>query len=118
MNRDIDLSAKIARIKDMKPMVPGGFNCIDFQLGDSGYGVRIILTFEAGQWLVSTSIGLLNTEGEGNYEPMELDRWTEPLRKSATAAADEVLELFDVDPATKSAVQGHTVVLFKFRERQ
>ena len=113
MTIDEELVAKIARIKDMKPMQPGGFNCIDFSLGDSGYGVRCILTCENDQWIVSTSIGQLSQD---NYCPMLLDQWTVRLRQAATGCVDEILACFDIDESSKRATQGHTAVLFRFKE--
>lgn len=111
---DSELVAKIEKIKDWKPSVPGGFNCIDMSLGDSGYGVRMILTFAAGQWTMSTSIGVITAD---DYTPMPLDNWTVPLRESATKCAGEVMDCFDIDPETKTADMGTSIVMFTFRER-
>ena len=116
MNVDKSLKAIVDRIKDIKPVEPGGLNCIDFTLGDSGYGVRIILTCpDRVEWIMSTSIG---TIVPGKYTPMSLDDWTPSLRVSATAAADEVLELFNIDESTKRVTQGQSVVVFRFKEVQ
>ncbi len=112
---DPALAAKIAKIKDMKPMVPGGFNSFDFTLGDSGKGVRVILTCEDDQWCLSTSIGTITP---GKYTPMPLDEWTVPLRVCATDCVKEILEHFDIDPASRRADShaSKVIVTFRFRE--
>jgi hypothetical protein len=113
---DPSLVAQVDTIKFMKPKEPGGINCIDFALGDSGYGVRHILTFNGGHgenWAISTSIGIISPD---KYEPMPLDGWTTQLRVSATQCINEVLACFNVDEASKQVNQGHSIVVFRFKE--
>lgn len=110
---DRDLEISIARIKKTKPAEPSSNCCIDFALGDSGMGVRVILTHPEHEWLMSTSIGVITPD---KYSPMPLEEWTQPLRLSASAIADEVLGCFNVDESSKRAEQGHAVVMFRFKE--
>lgn len=116
---DRELRTKVLRIKRKKPSQPASRNCIDFELGDSGYGVRVIITWDSrgSQWLVSTSIGTLNTDGTpGLYVPIFTHEWSESLRKAATDCIDEVLQHFAIREDSKRAEKGRTAVMFKFRE--
>ena len=118
---ELTVPAHIARIKIKKPTEPTQDNCLDFELGDSGFGVRVITTWDPklSYWLVSTSIGrlTLTTAGPNDYTPMDLRDWTAPLRESATSCVNEVLDCFEIDERSKHVTQGQRVVMFKFRER-
>jgi hypothetical protein len=107
-----DVPAMVARIKRERPKEPNTTNCIDFALGDSGMGVRVIITYDE-RWLVSTSIGWITQD---DYTPMDLEQWTAPLRRAATSCINEVLDCFDIDQDSKQARRGQTVVLFNFEE--
>jgi len=111
---DLELAKHMRRIKREKSPTPSTSNCLDFSLGGSGYGVRVIVTYEDDEWLVSTSIGWLKPE---IYTPLLTSRWTAPLRRCATVAVDEVLAHFDIDESTKRAQQSTTIVMFRFKEK-
>lgn len=108
------IADKVAKIQDMKPAVPGGFNCIDFSLVPTNYGVRILLTFDRSSgWTMSTSVGVITP---GVYTPLPLDKWTGPLRRSAMECAYEVMDLFNIDESTKRTTKGKTAVFLRFKE--